>query len=107
MRRDPSEPIIARIDRDRRSGAAKARDAAISVSAYQVVRDYLNALPANDIDRAADGILDATRDALTAHLDAAGASSAIAAKAYQPITAPTAKERAGAVFSRANDRGTR
>lgn len=99
-RRDFSDTVIARIDKDRRSGAAKARDAAVTAHAYDVTQVQILAVAANDRVRHIEGILDACRDRLTAELDAAGASSIIAAKAQQAIIhGATARARAEQAFS--------
>lgn len=105
-RRDFSETVISRIDKDRRSGAQKARDAQVITDARMSTMVSIMKIPANDTVRHCEGVLDAVRDALTAALDHAGASSIIAAKAQQAIiSGPNARARAEQLFSAANDRG--
>lgn len=101
-RRDPSIAIIARIDKDRRNGAAKARDAAVTANAYDATQVQILAVAQPDRVRHIEGILEACRDRLTAELDAAGASSIIAAKAQQAIIGGgNARARAEQLFARA------
>lgn len=105
-RRDFSESVIAQIDKDRRTGAAKARDAQVIAEARLGTFAAILRMPPSDRVRHCEGMLDGIREALTAELDHAGASSIIAAKAYQPIIAMGAKARAEQAFARlyvAND----
>lgn len=105
-RRDFSESVISRVDKDRRSGAQKARDALVTADAYRMTVAAILRLPADDRARHCEGALDAIRDQLTAIHDHAFASSTIAAKAYQPIIAMGAKARAEQAFDKltgAND----
>ncbi len=99
-RRDFSERVIAEIDKDRRSGAAKARDAQVVAEARMATFAAVLRMPSDDRVRHCEGMLDGIREALTVSLDHAGASSIIAAKAYQPIIAMGAKARAEQAFSR-------
>lgn len=105
-RRDFSERVISEIDKDRRSGAEKARDARVIADARLATFAAVLRMPADDRVRHCEGMLDGIREALTAHEDAALACSIIAAKAYQPIIAMGAKARAEQAFARltvAND----
>ncbi len=100
MRRDPADPIISRIDKDRRSGAEKARDAKVTLRGYLSTRAAIKAVAETDRVRHCEGALDAIRAALTEQTDAALASSIIASKAVQPIIAKGARARAEQAFSK-------
>ena len=103
MRRDFSDAVISKIDKDRRSGAAKARDARVTSDARMATAVSILKIPAVDKVRHCKGVLEAVREALTATLDHAGASSIIAAEAQQAIIAgPNARARAEQLFA-AND----
>lgn len=99
-RRDFSDKVISEIDKDRRSGAQKARDRMVTQDAYLATTGSILRIPANDRARHCEGALDAIRDQLTALSDAAFASSTIAAKAYQPIYSIGAKARAEQAFDK-------
>lgn len=102
-RRDFSERVISEIDKDRRSGATKARDAQVIADARLSTLAAILRLPADDRVRHCEGMLDGIREGLTIALDHAGASSIIAAKAYQPIIALGVKARAEQAFAKLTD----
>lgn len=106
-RRDFSDAVISKIDKDRRTGAAKARDARITSDARMATAVSLAKIAEPDKVRHCKGVLEAVREALTATLDHAGASSIIAAEAQQAIIAgPNARARAEQLFTAANDAPT-
>lgn len=109
QRRDFSDRILTQIDKDRRTAAQKARDAKVSSDARMATVAAIYRQPHADRIRYCEGVLDGLRDVLTAHADAALASSIIAAKATQPIIAMGAKGRAEQAFASlikaANDGG--
>ncbi len=107
-RRDFSDAVISKIDKDRRSGATKARDARVTSDARMVTSVLLLKIPEPDKVRHCKGVLEAVREALTAALDHAGASSIIAAEAQQAIlSGPNARARAEQLFTNAaNDGGS-
>lgn len=103
LRQDFSDRVIARVDKDRRSAADKARDARVTSDARMATMVSIATIPEAQVVRHCEGVLDAVREALTARLDPAGASSIIAAKAQQAIICgTTARARAEQLFA-AND----
>jgi hypothetical protein len=99
-RRTFADSVISKVDKDRRSGAQKAHDENVRLSAYQVATRLLAQVGQPDRHRYRDGMLDAIRDNATADVGCVSASSQIAAKAEQPMTAPSAVERAVREFDK-------
>ncbi|KQS55923.1 hypothetical protein ASG17_07685 [Brevundimonas sp. Leaf363] len=102
-RRDFSDHVAARIDRDRQTAAQRARDEAVRRAAFERMRDHLLGAPDACLQLECEGALDAIKDVFTARRDGPGASSMIAARAYQPlISGPNARARAEQLFDRAS-----
>jgi hypothetical protein len=99
-RRDFSERVICRIDRDRRSDADKAQEARVTAEGRLATVAMILRLPDHQRLPFMDGILHGVRDQMTVCLDSAGASSRMAAAAQQAIIAgPNARARAEQVFA--------
>lgn len=93
--------VDGKIDRDRARAQTKERAGYIEAAAYHAAQARLHRVEKADLEHHARGELRALRDVLTAHMDAAGASSLIASMAEQAIVrGPVAKAEADRVFSR-------
>ena len=100
-RRDFSDRVICQIDKDRRTDAQRRDDCRVTAEGRMTIANIILRQPANKRLSFMDGILHGVRDQMTVVLDAAGASSRIAAAAQQSIiTGPNAKARADQVFNR-------
>jgi hypothetical protein len=98
--------VDGKIDRDRTRAQSKERAAHIEAAAYHAAQARLHRVEKADLEPHARGELRALRDVLTAHTDAAGASSLMSSMAVQAIVrAPVARAEAARLFSRlsAND----
>ncbi len=90
-----------KIDRDRTRARSKERAGYIEAAAYHAAQARLCRVEKADLEPHAKGELRALRDILTAHTDAAGASSLIASMAEQAIIrGPVARAEAARLFSR-------
>ena len=109
LRRDFSDHVATKIDKDRRTAAQKARDAKVTSDAKTDTMNAVLQMPPEDRVRYSEGVLDGLRAALTVHEDAALACSIIASKAHQPIAELGSKGRAEQAFAKLtradNDRG--
>jgi hypothetical protein len=99
--------VDGRIDRDRTRAQSKERAGYIEAAAYHAAQARLHRVEKADLEPHARGELRALRDILTAHTDAAGASSLMSSMAVQNIIrAPVARAEAERVFAKvANDGG--
>lgn len=97
--------VTGKIDRDRNRARSIEQAKHIEAAAYHAAQARLCRVDARDLEPHAKGELRALRDILTAHTDAAGASSLIASMAVQNIVrAPVARAEAERVFAKvAND----
>lgn len=99
-RRDFSESVIARVDKDRRTDSARLEDCRVTAEGRMAVVAMILKQPAHRRVSYMDGVLHGVRDQMTVSLDAAGASSRIAASAQQAIiTGPNARARAVQLFT--------
>lgn len=96
-----------RIDRDRSRARSQEQAKHIEAAAYHATQARLCRIEKRALEPHAKGELRALRDILTAHSDAAGASSLIASMAHQAIYAPSvARSEAERVFAaNANETG--
>jgi hypothetical protein len=111
LRRDFSDHVVTKIDKDRRTAAQKARDAKVTSDAKTAAMRAIAGIGEADIVLHCEGVLEAVKDALCAHLDKEGAASTFGRFAQVAIyTGPIRKaaaEQAFAKLTRAdNDRGT-
>lgn len=91
---------IGRIDRDRSRARSAEQAKHIEAAAYHATQARLCRIEKRDLEAHAKGELRGLRDILTAHSDAAGASSLIASMAQQAIYAPSvARSEAERVFA--------
>jgi hypothetical protein len=99
--------VDGKIDRDRERARSKERAGYIEAAAYHASQARLHRVEKADLEPHARGELRALRDILTAHTDAAGASSLMSSMAVQNIIrAPVARAEAERVFAKvANDGG--
>jgi hypothetical protein len=99
--------VDGRIDRDRTRAQSKERAAHIEAAAYHAAQARLHRVERADLEPHARGELRALRDVLTAHTDAAGASSLFGKMAEQAIVrGPVARAEADRLFAKvANDGG--
>jgi hypothetical protein len=98
--------VDGKIDRDRERARSAEQARHIEAAAYHASQARLHRVEGANLEPHAKGELRALRDVLTAHTDAAGASSLIASMAVQNIVrAPVARAEAARLFSRlsAND----
>jgi hypothetical protein len=92
--------VDGKIDRDRARARSKERAGYIEAAAYHAAQARLCRVERADLEPHAKGELRALRDVLTAHTDAAGASSLIASMAEQAIIrGPVARAEAERVFA--------
>lgn len=110
QRRDFSDRVLTQIDKDRRTAAQKARDAKVTSDAKTDTTRAIAGIGETDIVLHCEGVLEAVKEALCAHLDKEGAASTFGRFAQVSIyTGPIRKaaaEQAFAKLTRAdNDRG--
>ena len=110
LRSDFSDRILTRIDKDRRTAAQKARDAKVTADAKTGAAKAIAGVGEADIVLHCEGVLEAVKEALCAHLDPEGAASTFGRFAQVAIyTGPIRKAAAEQAFSAltraANDRG--
>lgn len=102
-RRSPETECIRVIDGGRRRSDARAQEARMTAAGQSAARASFLSLPANDVEPFVKGWLTIAREHLTLVKDAPGASSIIAAAAYQPVEdlhKAIAAARAAQLFSR-------
>ena len=99
--------VDGKIDRDRERARSAEQAKHIEAAAYHASQARLHRVEGANLEPHAKGELRALRDVLTAHTDAAGASSLIASMAEQAIIrGPVARAEAERVFAKvANDGG--
>jgi hypothetical protein len=96
--------VDGKIDRDRTRARSAEQAKHIEAAAYHAAQARLCRVEKADLEHHAKGELRALRDILTAHTDAAGASSLMSSMAVQNIVrAPVARAEAERVFSAGRD----
>lgn len=99
--------VTGKIDRDRNRARSIEQAKHIEAAAYHAAQARLCRVDARDLEPHAKGELRAIRDILTAHMDAAGASSLISKAAEQAIYTPAVKSaEAERVFAGLNNTST-
>jgi hypothetical protein len=110
IRKDFSDRVVTQIDKDRRTAAQKARDAKVTSDAKTSAMRAIAGVGEADVVLHCEGVLEAVKDALCAHLDKEGAASTFGRFAHVSIyTGPIRKAAAEQAFAKrtkaANDRG--